>query len=371
MVGASVPPRRLTVGLAALYAASFAALWLTRRTPSIPWTFLPFMAVVCAPLAVTLYGVLAWLPRERCSPLGPAGKSLCILAGTAVTYVAHTPLWLVPAIFVAALTCRRWTLEWVIRSLWILATVVLGYACVWNLNYVFAPLTVGRLHDPWLVSLDTKLLSTIISPGADYDALFPLIRDPIGFRLLENSYVLLFPEVITVLLVTVSRGSNHQARLLCALFGMYAVGLGVFLVLPTAGPPIYHPPSFDARFHHTLTFSLMEKMATEYRHAVTGGALTGFGYFVAIPSLHVAAAVLMQQEMRPYPYLYWTWLPMNTLLVLSTVLLGYHYLLDVPAGYCLGWLTGRYIRRQAAVAPPMHALLPADVQPERSAASGF
>jgi membrane-associated phospholipid phosphatase len=148
--------------------------------------------------------------------------------------------------------------------------------------------------------------------------------------------------VITVALITVQRGGHAATRWLCAFFLMYAIALAVFLAAPVLGPPIYAPASFDSQLKTTLTFRLMDGMATEYRQLLTGGGLSGFGYFVAVPSLHVAAAILMQGMMRPYPYVYWTWLPANVLLVLSTVVLGYHYILDVPAGYCITLLIRRY-----------------------------
>jgi membrane-associated phospholipid phosphatase len=87
----------------------------------------------------------------------------------------------------------------------------------------------------------------------------------------------------------------------------------------------------------------MSSMATEYRHVIAGEQLSGFGYFVALPSLHVAAATFIQRSVRQAPWLYWTLLPVNGLLALSTVLLGYHYLLDLPSGVLLGLLFARLL----------------------------
>jgi hypothetical protein len=38
----------------------------------------------------------------------------------------------------------------------------------------------------------------------------------------------------------------------------------------------------------------MNNLATEYRAAVQGTSTNGFGYFIAVPSLHVAVATLCQ-----------------------------------------------------------------------------
>jgi membrane-associated phospholipid phosphatase len=97
----------------------------------------------------------------------------------------------------------------------------------------------------------------------------------------------------------------------------------------------------------------MRLMADEYRQVQSGGALTGFGYFVALPSLHVAAAILLQTTMRPWPWIYWTWAPVTVLLILSTVILGYHYVIDLPAGLILGYSLTRALPRLSAL-PPVH-----------------
>jgi membrane-associated phospholipid phosphatase len=133
------------------------------------------------------------------------------------------------------------------------------------------------------------------------------------------------------------------ARCLGVLFGAYAIGLAMFAAFPAVGPPIYVPASFKSEWSGTFTAHLMTAMAGEYRQLQTGGQLNGFGYFVAFPSLHVAAAVILQRCMREAPWLYWTWAPVTALLILSTVVLGYHYLLDVPAGLIVGLTLCRFL----------------------------
>jgi membrane-associated phospholipid phosphatase len=82
----------------------------------------------------------------------------------------------------------------------------------------------------------------------------------------------------------------------------------------------------------------MEQMATEYRAVVSHGRLNGFGYFVAPPSLHALVAVFVLGAVRRAPLLFWFLLPITSLLVGSTFLLGYHYLLDVAIAVPLGCL---------------------------------
>ena len=61
--------------------------------------------------------------------------------------------------------------------------------------------------------------------------------------------------------------------------------------------------------------------------------------------------------MRDTPWLYWTWMPVTILLILSTVVLGYHYLLDVPAGVILGCVLCRFLPRGVQSSRALHRWL--------------
>ncbi|HEX4047093.1 MAG TPA: phosphatase PAP2 family protein [Elusimicrobiota bacterium] len=66
---------------------------------------------------------------------------------------------------------------------------------------------------------------------------------------------------------------------------------------------------------------------------------TMLGGMIAFPSFHVAWAVLTAYAARPYRRLFWGVAALNVLVVASTVLLGWHYLVDVPAGLALAALS--------------------------------
>ena len=61
-------------------------------------------------------------------------------------------------------------------------------------------------------------------------------------------------------------------------------------------------------------------------------------YFIAFPSLHVAAAVICQLAVRGSRPVFWVLLPVTVLVVSSTFLLGYHYALDIPGGVLTAFL---------------------------------
>ena len=45
----------------------------------------------------------------------------------------------------------------------------------------------------------------------------------------------------------------------------------------------------------------------------------GYGYFIAVPSLHVMVALYLQRCLLPFAGLYRLFLPLNIMLILSTV----------------------------------------------------
>ena len=66
---------------------------------------------------------------------------------------------------------------------------------------------------------------------------------------------------------------------------------------------------------------------------------TALGGMIAFPSFHVAWSVLLTYAALPWKRGFWLVAAWNVLVIVSTLLLGWHYLLDVPAGLALGALS--------------------------------
>jgi PAP2 superfamily protein len=111
----------------------------------------------------------------------------------------------------------------------------------------------------------------------------------------------------------------------------FLVGGLFYYFFPSSGPgSIYHSPYFmssqlltSAKFYEVHHFQKVT--------SIQGG-------MIAFPSFHVMWAVLTSYAALPNRRLFWGVAALNILVVASTVLLGWHYLVDVPAGLFLGAL---------------------------------
>jgi membrane-associated phospholipid phosphatase len=160
---------------------------------------------------------------------------------------------------------------------------------------------------------------------------------------------------------------QHVIKILGSLFLCYLAGIVVFVIYPTLGPFVVYPESLTPAYRFTLTGTLMATLAAEYYAAVQGTSVTGFGYFIAMPSLHAAIATLCQCIFTSRRALFWLFVPVNMLLVGSTVVLGYHYIVDVPTGMLLGATVYR-VRFRARPARPDANARQAGISPDISAA---
>ena len=334
----SSPMVRLIGCLAAVYAASWISLRIVGIHPVIPASFLSAIGVVFLPCALAMAWATAIVDqRLRSCRLASA------VAGCTLGLLFLLPIQLGSELFAAfSLAMLATAAVWAARNrasllrlcLPIIA-LFLGYAGVWNLNYAVLATSLERLHDPALRQIDLMVFNLGKPPLAGYAGFFPLVSSPFLFGVLERAYLLLFPELL--LAVILLRGRS-VTRFLWVLFGCYWLGLLVFASYSTVGPCIYFPESFRGEWQGTATYGLMQKMATEFLAVKASQPVNGFGYFVAMPSLHVAVAVVLQATWRHRPVRFWSFLPVNLAVCASTVVLGYHYLLDLPGGVALAGL---------------------------------
>lgn len=115
---------------------------------------------------------------------------------------------------------------------------------------------------------------------------------------------------------------------------VYSFVLGglFYYFFPSSGPgSIYRSPHFTSLQYLTS--------AKFYRVHHFQPVTTIMGGMIAFPSFHVMWSVLATYAARPNRKLFCAVAALNVLVVASTVVLGWHYLVDVPAGLALGALS--------------------------------
>lgn len=363
----------------------------TRRLPATPWTLcgwltLPYLLSILALIATGTPVPLPWrflfhatgiaLPYAYCLGRGVATLDMALARRRSTVPVvglllSPALLWvgvgltvagqLIAFALFASLLLRdvRQLPARFLRSLsGTLVGLTMALSVVWNLNYLLAPRLATFLRDPALKALDITFYEWALGRHIDYRNLFPLLESPLVFRVMENAYHMLFVEILVVLLVLLWTNVN-PARFLRAVCLCYFVALITFYAFPAVGPCIYYPGTLRVEYQPTMTYQLMHNLAAAFGAAVEGTATDGFAYFIAIPSLHAALALLCQWALANSRLCFWTFLPVNIAVVLSTVLLGYHYVIDIPLGLilalaailCVRQTTAQYTDSNAAGRP--------------------
>jgi hypothetical protein len=313
------PLRELAFAFCGIYLASLIALFSIGLRPVVPWNLALIMLFICAPFGVLFF----WYSKRQTNIALDFAVSPLVLV--LYNYLIWWPIMAVLILLFTKAGTIRW--EWKLMLLGI-ATMILGYGTLWNFNYLLAHY-VPPVYDPSLRVFDEWFYSWFIS-SVSYTGLFPIVHNSVLIQLLNNAYAILFAEVFLVfLLICHTRDAAKVSEFLKVLFAFYFSGVLCFLIFPAIGPCLYYPESIDPTRAH-LRF--MAGMLHDYETAIHGGALDGYGYFIAIPSLHVMIAIFLQNCFAGYPNLFRFFMPINCMLILSTFLLGYHYVLDAFAG---------------------------------------
>jgi hypothetical protein len=349
---------RLCGWLAIPYGASVLALSGAGMRPTPPWQILLPFAGVALPYAYCLARALRGIdgvlpPRPR---LRLVAGILCGVLALFVLPQLGQRLGIVLLAFygLLAIDARRLPAGLAQGLVAALLAISLGLATVCNVNYLLAPTISAALRDQALMRLDLRLYEWLFARPVSYEALFPLVRSPLAFRMLETAYQVLFAEFVLVLLVLLwqRRDPTHFLR---TVFLSYFAAVLVFAAYPAVGPCIYYPDSFGTMFESTATRQLMHRLTLEFAAAAAGQPGSGLAYFIAIPSLHAALATICQRALAPAPLFFWAFAPINAAVLLSTVLLGHHYLIDIPCGVAVALVAMWIVERAAWAHAPDRA----------------
>jgi PAP2 superfamily len=360
-----VPTERLRTGtglstltfVTALLGAACALLVVgysaSGGTVGFAWPIILRVLLVATPLAVGVHEV--GLLLGKLLPRTSYQQAAFIAAGvTMITILPPGRLPLLPMVgLIAVLLVRLLTLPPLSRRSLGLSALAIAFLLlsVSLMNNVVLRLAGDRLIDPQLRWTDEVFYSHVLGITS-YVGIFPLTKALPVFAFFENSYLSLafLPMLVPMVLADQPR---RIALFLATAVLCYALAGLIFLALPAVGPTVYFPDALDPRFKQTVTAAAIELMRAEATAIRSGlSPTTGLGYFIALPSLHAAMATVCQYHLRTSRPHFWMMLPVTVLLVLSTFLLGQHYIVDAVAGVLLGSSVSVAVAHAADRFPP-------------------
>ena len=312
-----------------LFLASSIAVRVSGLVVSLPWNLITLVCVIAVPFSVCLHQ-LSRLERVN-SPLAKGlslGACLVILFGW-----QYALLWPLMAL---VLWLTRGTIKLGLRNgrllLYGAVALISSYGVVWNLNYLMVRHMPANRWDPLIHSMDLAFYDLLFGRRLEFVGLFPMVHNPWLLVLFDNAYAVLMSEIILVLFLLSQESSDWPLlKFLQRLFGFYGIAILIYLCFPVNGPHLYYPDHVDLKRSLPGTVAIAGGMLHDFQISKAGGLLRGFGYFIAVPSLHVLVALFLQHCLYPFALLFRIFLPVNIAVCLSTVILGYHYIFDVVA----------------------------------------
>ena len=219
---------------------------------------------------------------------------------------------LAAAVAVAAVGARRirWRIWQWIHPLLLVAIVFTLYTTIGRLGMAMFPPVDARLSaiDTWTFGTDPALaIHRLVTPAwVEFSGLV---------------YAWFIPYVyLSIILGCLGRPPVERAQFLTGWVFTYAIVYLGYLFLPAQGPIAFHadlPPLPDGFFHRLVEAST----------AATGG------YHGAFPSLHVGASVyLCGFDLGTNRLRGLTYVPVVAFIYVSTLVLRYHYAIDLVAG---------------------------------------
>ena len=172
-------------------------------------------------------------------------------------------------------------------------------------------------RDAWLFQWDAWLFG-----GSTPSVWFQRWSAPWVLELFSASY-LSFHAYLHLAMLWAARGTREQAeRFFGHVFGAYVPGLLGYYLMPAVGPLVAFPGLYSTPIEGGWWTSLNAAVVAQ-----------GSSTYDVFPSLHVyITLVLLEHDRVAHPWRFRLLLPVAVALVLSTLVLRYHYAVDLLAG---------------------------------------
>ncbi|HZB88057.1 MAG TPA: phosphatase PAP2 family protein [Terracidiphilus sp.] len=296
------------------------------------------LSIIGLPLSATLTPLAVRLNRN---------KILIVLMLTAAVWMTswfgpRTGLALtVDAIAVAELMTRKErdfgpaVLDLLIPALYLFCVILLVFA----LNHAIVGIEYAGTYDLTFERIDRQLFHMNVSSIAQWSQSH-LSRSLLA--VLQFIYFGLYRRIGAALILTaLLTGQRHAVRHVRTIFVAYMIAVALFFALPAKGPYSLHPtrPQVASASLPTITTQgmLASKAKLLWAHDDANAEARTIDledYFISFPSMHIALPLIGIWFLRRYKRMALCLLVAYvTMLVPSTIVLGWHYFVDVLGGF--------------------------------------
>jgi membrane-associated phospholipid phosphatase len=239
------------------------------------------------------------------------------------------------AIGAGALILACWLLRYVNhqRIAGGIEVVIVGFFFGLPVMFVIYPLLAvsGPLADPWLANVDRAL-------GFDWFAFIAFFKaHPFLMKLMVWIYLSLFWQQLLLLPALWLRGFERRAWLfVTALVVAMCITLAIYPFTPCDDAFVHYGVT-QAQFPLSVTVpwttSPVVRSVKAGARVITAASLKGI---VTFPSYHAAVAAMLTWAAWPLKPLRYSFVVLNTLMIVSCIVVGAHYLIDLVVGVAIG-----------------------------------
>jgi hypothetical protein len=208
-----------------------------------------------------------------------------------------------------------------------------GFLLVLAYNQIIVSVHFNFAYDPTFNAIDKWILRGRSVSDLSHWAIrtFPL---PF-FRFLEFIYFGMFPQIgAGIILVSLYEGRGRGLQFVGTILMAYYLALGLFYLWPSQGPYSLCPGHFS-RFPSTLQAYSIQQFLIAHALALWNRVpirRISTDYFIAFPCMHIAQPLIVMWFLRRWKRMLFVLGAYDVVLIVSILLLEWHYLVDLVAG---------------------------------------
>jgi hypothetical protein len=189
-------------------------------------------------------------------------------------------------------------------------------------------------YDAFFERVDSWILAGATVPGIVHQAVHFL---PLQiYKFLEFIYYYcMFPQVgAALILLAFHRGRQEALRFTGTVLTAYYFAIALFWMWPSQGPFFLCQGHFSDFPSGLLTYTVQRELLSQASAlwAAKGLSSVSLDYYIAFPSMHIAAPLIVAWYLRRWRRILALLLAVDLLIVVSVVLLEWHYVVDILGG---------------------------------------